>query len=381
MKPYKLLFLLPLVLFSFCKNSNTKDKTKDSGAEVSNSEQQFTITGKLNNYKVNQIILQELSLSGSQVVLDTAQVDAEGNFTFNGFVREKTFANINLGQSRNVFFIVDTNTNINTVIDGSDPLTYSVSNDKENQELAKIVNLTSQYVKERTELQVKAQSNPTMTSEERNELQKELQKHLDKLKTQAQEEMKGFKYYMPQVFAIEFFQLEVNSEQEKSIIEGVSKEPNNQWFAMYRPKAEARIKTSVGAVAPEISLKTPQGETLSLSSLRGKYVLIDFWASWCGPCRAENPNVIKVYNKYKDKGFEILGVSLDKEENAWKQAIAQDGLPWKHVSDLKYWQSEAAVTYSVQAIPQTFLIDKEGVIVAKGLRGAELEEKLAEVFN
>ncbi|GAB3555786.1 redoxin domain-containing protein [Spirosoma fluminis] len=144
----------------------------------------------------------------------------------------------------------------------------------------------------------------------------------------------------------------------------------------------ARIKgVMVGAQAPEIALTDTTGTPVPLSSLRGKYVLLDFWASWCGPCRMENPNVVRMYNKFKDKGFTIYSVSLDKGKAEWLRAIRTDNLPWTHVSDLKYWQSEAAQQYGVQAIPATFLLDKEGKIIAKNLRGQALEQKLEEVLK
>lgn len=136
-----------------------------------------------------------------------------------------------------------------------------------------------------------------------------------------------------------------------------------------------------GAMAPEINLATPAGPNLALSSLRGKYVLIDFWASWCGPCRRENPNVVKTYAAYKDKGFEIFGVSLDQNREAWLKAIETDKLVWKHVSDLQYWNSAGAQAYQVNSIPQTFLVDPAGRIIAKGLRGAALDNYLAKLFE
>ena len=136
-----------------------------------------------------------------------------------------------------------------------------------------------------------------------------------------------------------------------------------------------------GVMAPEINLATPEGPNLALSSLRGKYVLIDFWASWCGPCRRENPNVVKTYANYKDKGFEIYGVSLDQNREAWLKAIETDKLVWKHVSDLQYWSSAGAQAYQVNSIPQTFLLDPAGRIIAKGLRGAALDEYLARLFE
>lgn len=138
---------------------------------------------------------------------------------------------------------------------------------------------------------------------------------------------------------------------------------------------------SVGQVAPEISLPDPSGKVINLSDLRGKYVLIDFWAAWCRPCREENPNVVRLYNQYKDKGFEVFGVSLDRTHEAWVKAIEDDQLTWTHVSDLKYFNSEAAATYQINAIPATYMLDPEGRIIAKDLRGPSLESKLRELFN
>lgn len=158
---------------------------------------------------------------------------------------------------------------------------------------------------------------------------------------------------------------------------------------VYDENAAAETKTDPGEVsgleagniAPDINLPTPEGEMVKLSSLRGKYVLIDFWASWCGPCRMENPNVVRMYQKYKDKGFEIYAVSLDQSRERWVQAIQDDKLTWVHVSDLQYWNSMVVPLYGISGIPATVLLDKEGKILAKGLRGESLEAKLEEVFN
>jgi peroxiredoxin len=138
---------------------------------------------------------------------------------------------------------------------------------------------------------------------------------------------------------------------------------------------------AVGRPAPDFTQNDTAGRPVSLSSFRGKYVLVDFWASWCGPCRQENPTVVAAYQKFHGKGFEIIGISLDQDEKSWKKAIRTDKLTWTHVSDLKNWNNAVAKAYGVQGVPQNFLIDPQGKIVARGLRGEDLDKKLSEIYK
>jgi peroxiredoxin len=144
---------------------------------------------------------------------------------------------------------------------------------------------------------------------------------------------------------------------------------------------DASLLTGIGRPAPDFVQADANGKPIALSSYKGKYVLVDFWASWCGPCREENPNVLKNYRQYHSKGFAVLGVSLDDKKVDWLKAIKKDGLPWMQVSDLNGWKNAVAVLYGIEGIPMNFLIDKEGKIVAKGLRGADLDKKLEEFLH
>lgn len=156
--------------------------------------------------------------------------------------------------------------------------------------------------------------------------------------------------------------------------------PNDQFVKRLAERLKGVV--APGMVAPDIEMKDPDGNVRRLSDLRGKVVLLDFWASWCGPCRHENPNVVRLYNKYHDKGFEIYSVSLDKSREAWVKAIKDDHLSWpNHVSDLQGWTSTGGKTYGIMSVPSTVLIDKDGTVIARNLRGEELERKLNEIFN
>ena len=166
-----------------------------------------------------------------------------------------------------------------------------------------------------------------------------------------------------------------------TVLQGMKQSYEQQVAQMATKESQEKGNDWVGKQAPDLALPDVNGHTVSLASFKGKYLLVDFWASWCPPCRAENPNVVKAYSEFRNKNFTILGVSLDKEKDAWQQAIQADKLSWTHVSDLKFWNSKAVDVFKFEGIPFNVLIDPQGKIIAESLRGDDLENKLKEVLN
>lgn len=202
------------------------------------------------------------------------------------------------------------------------------------------------------------------------------------------------KYLPNAIFAVQILNIPVEKQFLSTFVDNLeARFPNNPMAQAYKERYNRKLAelqqqqdiinnspVGIGKQAPEITLPDPSGKELSLSSFRGKYVLVDFWASWCKPCRQENPNVVKAYNKYKSKNFTVLGVSLDKSKENWEKAIKDDGLTWTHISDLNGWQSIVVRTYMIQSIPANVLLDPDGKIIGRDLRGPELMQILEETL-
>ncbi|HUR67102.1 MAG TPA: TlpA disulfide reductase family protein [Chitinophagaceae bacterium] len=217
------------------------------------------------------------------------------------------------------------------------------------------------------------------------ENQDKVEKEIDAVDAEKREKVYG--YYVKNnpssplgLYALQQYAgWEINPDKVEPLFNSLSDVNKNYPSAvLFKEDIEIAKKTGIGRIAMDFTQNDTLGNPVMLSSLRGKYLLVDFWASWCGPCRAENPNVVKVFQKYKDRNFTIIGVSLDRpgQKEKWMKAIHDDQLEWTHVSDLKFWDNDVAKQYGIKAIPQNLLLDPDGKIIARNLRGEELDEKL-----
>ena len=341
------------------------------------------IEGKVNHPMAEgHVILEEIGQSDI-LVIDTLQVSGDSTFRYGlqdvkpGFYRlnfyGKQYVNLVLNdESVQVTADGDRPDGL-AEVEGSTDTDYFNSVNEIMQDMQDQINsMNADYMKARADDDTEA-----MTKIEQRYKQIELE-NSNKIKS----EIEKMGTSLTAFYAVNYLDAEKEFSFLKDLANKFEQElPNSRYTQQFVSQINALSKLAIGMPAPDIALPNPEGDTVRLSSLRGKYVMIDFWAAWCKPCRMENPNVVRLYDEYKDKGFEIYGVSLDRTKDAWVDAIAQDNLTWKHVSDLQYFNSEAAALYNINAIPATVLLDKEGKIIAKNLRGPALEEKLAEIFE
>ncbi len=343
------------------------------------------LTGKINNPFTDELVTVE-KLTGSSIeTMDTIAFKSNGNFTAFLKVDEPAFYRLNFFNRQFVNLVITGSENeISIEVDGDRPTGMAVVSGSKDTDLLEAIN----------EAEDKRRSDEKLLNDEAiqarmngdgqlfGEIVEQYQKVDRKNRTELKDRIWEAAPSLAAIYGVNYLDLEAEIGFIDSLSQKFNKALANHPFTIsLASRLESYKRLAVGAPAPEIALPTPEGDMVSLSSLKGNYVLIDFWAAWCRPCRAENPNVVRLYKKYQNKNFEILGVSLDRTKKAWVKAIEDDGLIWKHISDLKYFNSQAAQTYRVDAIPATYLIGPDGKILAKGLRGESLKAKLEEIFG
>lgn len=335
-----------------------------------------------NNIEGGQVKIEKI-INDELTVIDSVQMGNKGKFKREIIVDEPAFYRLNIFGKQYINLILN-DTDVTIRADGNIPNgSFEVMGSVDTDYILELNALNQKFHQ-----QVQRLNQEFMEARNNGDLNKipELQNKYIVQKVKSNEliktKIRSMGNSIAAILSLQF----LNPEKEFSFFEEIAEKfKTNLANSSYTKNLIAQVaelkKVAIGSPAPEISLPDPNNNIITLSSFKGKYVMIDFWAAWCRPCRQENPNIVRLFNQYNSKGFEILGVSLDRKKESWIKAIADDGLIWSQVSDLQYFNSKAAVAYNISSIPATYLIDPNGNILAKNLRGTTLEAKLNEIFN
>lgn len=343
----------------------------------------LNINGNVTNSQYSKIYLTELT-EGKMNVVDSSFIEDNGDFQINTNIDKANFFQLTFGGEEYAILILKPNEHIGIKLNSEELIKpISVKGSEGTVFVYEMLNDLDKFKMKQDSLEVIYES--VYGTPEQDSVGSVLAKQYQIIEDEKKAFLKNKLENNINLGALLFLeQLDISNHSELYIkFDNVlyEKYPDNVFVKSHHEKVENHKRLMPGNPAPEIALPDTINKIAKLSELRGKVVLIDFWAAWCKPCREESPNMVRMYNKFNDKGFEIYGVSLDKQKSDWIRAIRDDGLNWTHVSDLRGWKSAAGQDYGVKSIPHTVLIDREGNIIATGLRGAALEQKLEEIFS
>ncbi|MCX2742317.1 TlpA disulfide reductase family protein [Mangrovivirga sp. M17] len=377
MKLLKFSFIL-FLLTAIISCNETGNDTEESNGKYS---------GKVQGEIINGSAVAQVTVSRQEnnrfIVIDTLQVDEDGNFEGTLTVSQPAFVAFNFGNNEQVFIPYDGD-DIEMSIDMDNPKeSVKIEGSDDYNYYNEVSEMVKNFQMENRNLMLAYQKN---ASKKNMQAADSLAEVIRKKQKGFQEELKNkINDILPSIVGIEAARLLPVGENVDFMRNLVAKYeeayPDADFYMPFKDQVGKEAKLAIGAEAPDFALPTPDGDTVRLSDFRGEYVLVDFWAQWCKPCRMENPNVVAAYDKYKGKGFQILGVSLDRSRDKWLQAIEEDNLTWTQVSELSATQSKVADLYNITGIPFSILVDPEGKIVAKNLRGQSLHDKLSEIYD